>query len=237
MFDSLKINRKSISTTIVDYIKDSIYQGKFQAGEKMPPERELAQMMNVSRNTIREAYKILAAQGYLTIRHGNGVFVTDAEGQIKNITAAFFVKNDQIAELFSIRKLLETHAVKCAVEHYRPQYGTELMNILDDAQSVLKSNESYEQLAVLDQKFHLALTRMSGNSVLLRIMMNLIDLLGEARTESIGIAGRAEKSLQEHRQIATAIVESDAALAQQYMLEHLESVERSIVYNKTNGEG
>jgi GntR family transcriptional repressor for pyruvate dehydrogenase complex len=232
VFETFKLDRKSISDSVVDYLKELIHQGKFKPGDKMPPERELVQLMNVSRNTVREAYKMLAAQGYLTIKHGNGVFVADEEMQIQQLTSAFFIKKDGLLELFAIRKVLETQAVKWVIEHYRPSYKTELMAILEESRDAFKNQADWEAISALDQKFHLALARLSGNSVLLRIMMSLVDLLSESRTESIRIPGRAFQSLNEHERIVAAIVEGNTERAQNYMLEHLDSVEQSIRRNQ-----
>lgn len=233
MFEGFKAERKSISEEVVHYIRDLIYEGRFSSGDKIPGERELALKMSVSRNTIREAYKILAAQGFLTIKHGQGVFVSDGEARIKNITSSFFVKHDDILELFAIRKVLETQAVVWAVgSNFYDHQLNELEGILDDAKLAVKCKD-YEELSRLDQKFHLFLIHMSENSVLYRIMMNLIDLLSEARTQSIQIPGRAEQSLREHAQIVEAIKQKEEGLAKESILNHLSSVEKSIMAYKS----
>lgn len=231
VFESFNIDRRNITESFVDHIKELICEGKLVAGQKMYPERDMAQMTQLSRNTIREAYKILAAQGFLTIKHGHGVFVADSDTQLRQITASFFIKKDKIQELFSIRKVLETEAVKWVIENFRSVYEQELIEILKEATSTL-GKENYAELAHLDQKFHMALTRMSGNSILVRIMVNLIDLLSEVRTESIRIPGRAERSLKEHWLILDSIVAKNTELAQKYMFEHLDSVEQSILCKK-----
>lgn len=237
MFDALKVDRKSISEEVVQYIRNLILQEKILPGEKIPGEREMAQKINVSRNTVREAYKILAAQGYLNIKHGQGVFISDEESQIRNLTSSFFIKQDDILELFSIRKVLETQAVIWAIENHGMEHHRELRNILEDNRMALKNKASFEELSYLDQKFHLALSRMSGNSILLRIMMNLIDLLSEVRTQTIQIPGRSEQSLKEHIQIMEAMMSNNKKLAKHYMLEHLSSVEKSIIkYQSEGGE-
>lgn len=233
MFEAFKVDRKNISDTVVEFIKDLIHEGKIKPGDRMPGERELAQQMNVSRNTIREAYKILAAQAYLNIKHGNGVFIADEDTQIHQLTSSFFVKNDQIIELFAIRKVLETQAIEWAVDHLHKEDEIELLNILKDTRAALKQR-SYDELAQLDHKFHLTLMRMSRNTVLFRIMLNLIDLLSEARSASIHIPDRAEQSLKEHSRIVEFILAEEVEAAKQSMLEHLNSVEKSIVMKKTN---
>ncbi|MEW9673839.1 FadR/GntR family transcriptional regulator [Ammoniphilus sp. 3BR4] len=237
MFDAFKVDRKSISEEVVQYIRNLILQEKILPGEKIPGEREMAQKINVSRNTVREAYKILAAQGYLNIKHGQGVFISDEESQIRNLTSSFFIKQDDILELFSIRKVLETQAVIWAIEYHGMEHHRELKNILEDNRMALKNKASFEELSYLDQKFHLALSRMSGNSILLRIMMNLIDLLSEVRTQTIQIPGRSEQSLKEHILIVEAMMSNNKKLAKHYMLEHLSSVEKSIIkYQSEGGE-
>lgn len=237
MFDTFKVDRKSISDEVVQYIKDLIHQDKFSPGEKIPGEREMAKKINVSRNTVREAYKILGAQGYLNIKHGQGVFISDEESQIRNLTSSFFMRKDDVLELFAIRKVLESQAVIWAMENPRLDHHRELKNILEDNKMALKNKASFEELALLDQKFHLALCRMSGNTILIRIMINLIDLLSEVRTQTIQIPGRSEQSLKEHILIVEAMITRDKKLAKQLILEHLSSVEKSIIkYQAKDGK-
>lgn len=228
MVDNFKIDRKSISEEVVEYLKSLIYQGKYKPGEKIPGEREMAQKINVSRNTVREAYKILEAQGYLHIRHGQGVFVADEDSQIHKLASSFFIKQDTMLELFSIRKILETEAIVWLVDNLTFQHQEELKQLMAAHLQALTNRIDFREQALLDQKFHLALARMSGNSVLLRIMIQLIDLLTEVRTKTIRIPGRAEQSLREHVQIANAILDKEKDLARERMLSHLNSVERSI---------
>ncbi|RXT07225.1 FadR/GntR family transcriptional regulator [Ammoniphilus sp. CFH 90114] len=236
MFDGFKTERKSISEEVVYYIRDLIHQGRFSSGEKIPGERELAQKINVSRNTIREAYKILAAQGYLTIKHGQGVFVSDEETYRKNFASSFFVKHDDVVELFAIRKVLETQAVAWAVDSdCTPGQIAGLESILADARQAAQSHD-YDEVSRLDLKFHLSLVRMSDNSILHRIMMNLIDLLSEVRTQSVEIPGRCEQSLLEHSRIIEAIKQNNKELAVQNMLNHLESVQKSILIHQKGSE-
>ncbi len=235
MFNTFKVDRKSISDTVADYIKGLIEEGKFQAGDRIPSEREMAKTLNVSRNTIREAYKILAAMGYLKIKHGNGVYVENYEESVLNITKNILLKKNQVVELFTIRKVLETTAVSLAMQNLHEKNEVKLRYILDVTKQALKEEPSNEELSNLDQKLHLTITRISGNSILLRIMMNLIDLLDEARFETLHIPGRAEISLKQHIKILEAMLSHDGVLAEKYMFEHLESVEKSILSNKEDG--
>ncbi|MGG1397144.1 FadR/GntR family transcriptional regulator [Bacillus salipaludis] len=222
------INRKGISEQVADTIKKMIHEGKYKVGEKIPGEREFASELEVSRNTVREAYKILEAYGYITAKHGTGVFVASPEQQISKMTESFFISTDQIKDFFAVRKILEENTVQWAIENSSSVEIKELDEIIDQAQAVIQGDVDFQKLGDLDQKFHLGIANKSHNTVLIRIMHNLIDLLSESRMKSIQIEGRAIKSVQEHTAILDAIKKKDIALAKKYMREHLDSVQESM---------
>ncbi|WP_026699504.1 FadR/GntR family transcriptional regulator [Salibacterium aidingense] len=228
MFESFEFERKGISERAADYIKQFIVEGKYKVNQKLPGEREMAANLKVSRNTVREAYKILEAYGYITIKHGTGIFVASEEYQISKMASFFFVSTDQLKDLFAIRKILENSAVEWAIEHASPSQVNELAGIVEEAKGETKNKNDHHNLAELDQKFHLALAHLSGNTVLIHVMHNLIDLLQESRLQSMKIPSRPVKSVDEHVKIVGAVQARKVDQAQHYMAEHLESVERSI---------
>ncbi|AND39501.1 MULTISPECIES: FadR/GntR family transcriptional regulator [Cytobacillus] len=227
----MDINRKGISEQVADSIKKKIHNGEYRAGEKIPGEREMGMELSVSRNTVREAYKILEAYGYLTAKHGTGVFVASPEQQIQKMTEAFFVSSDQFKDFFSVRKILEEWTVKWSIENSSPDLIQQLDQILKEANEIVSGDQDFDRLAELDHKFHMTLADHSNNVVLVRIMHFLIDLLSESRTKSINIPGRALKSVQEHERILEAIKQNNIELAQERMIDHIESVECSISQN------
>ncbi|MED4207340.1 FadR/GntR family transcriptional regulator [Neobacillus mesonae] len=225
---SKQFNRKGISEQVADRIKEKIQAGEYEVGERIPGERDMGIELSVSRNTVREAYKILEAYGYLTVKHGTGVFVASPEHQIQKMTEAFFVSSSHIKDFFSVRKILEEWTVKWAIENSDEGQFIELEQIVDEANEIVNGTIDYQRLAELDHKFHMTLANKSNNVVLVNIMNYLIDLLSESRNKSIQIPGRAIQSIQEHTKILQAIKQKDSQLAQKYMIEHIESVERSI---------
>jgi GntR family transcriptional regulator, transcriptional repressor for pyruvate dehydrogenase complex len=229
----MEIHRKGISEQVADKIKERIQAGIYKVDERIPGERDMALELSVSRNTVREAYKILEAYGYLTAKHGTGVFVASPEHQIKKMAEAFFVSTDQIKDFFSVRKLMEESTVKWAIENSESDEFLELDEIVNEAIKMVEEDEKGSlRLSELDHKFHLTLANYSKNVVLIRIMNYLVDLLSESRTKSMMIPGRARQSVQEHIKILEAIKQKDIPLAQQYMREHLESVEKSITQER-----
>ncbi|MCM3763870.1 FadR/GntR family transcriptional regulator [Neobacillus niacini] len=227
----MEISRKGISEQVADSIKKKIQAGVYQVGERIPGEREMGIELSVSRNTVREAYKILEAYGYLQVKHGTGVFVASPEHQIQKVTEALFVSTEHIKDFFSVRKILEEWTVKWAIENSNEDQFTELEQIVNEANEMVKEKIDYKKLGELDHKFHITIAKNSNNVVLNGIMNYLIDLLSESRNKSIQIPGRALQSVQEHTQILQAIKQKNSELAQQCMKNHLESVERSITEN------
>ncbi|MDQ1002544.1 GntR family transcriptional repressor for pyruvate dehydrogenase complex [Neobacillus niacini] len=227
----MEFNRKGISEQVADSIKKKIQSGEYKAGERIPGEREMGIELSVSRNTVREAYKILEAYGFLQVKHGTGVFVASPEHQIQKMTEAFFGSTEKIKDFFSVRKILEDWTVKWATENMNIDQFTELEQIVNEANEIVKGKIDYKRLGELDHRFHFTMAKNSNNEVLSAIMNYLIDLLSESRNQSIQIPGRALQSVQEHTKILQAIKQKDLELAQQCMKEHLESVERSITEN------
>lgn len=224
----MQLNRKGISEQVADSIKLRIQKGEYKVGDKIPGERDMGMELSVSRNTVREAYKILEAYGYLTVKHGTGVFVASPEHQIQKMTEAFFISSDHIKDFFAVRKILEEWTVKWSIENSSSDQFKDLELIVNEANEILTGEINYSRLAELDHKFHMTIANNSKNEVLIRIMNYLIDLLSESRNKSIQIPGRAKQSVQEHAKILQAMKQKNIALAQQSIKSHLDSVEHSI---------
>src|SRR5690625_4249301 len=219
---------KGISERVADYIKGRIRNGTYQSGERILAEREMAEQLGVSRNTVRESYKILEAYGYLKAEHGKGFYITSESEQIRKMTESFIVSTSQIKDLFNIRKVLEDAAVVWAIENGTAEHLEELESIIKKADHAITHHKSVLVLAEYDLQFHLCLAEMSGNEVAYRIMHHLIDLLAQVRSKSIKIPNRARQSVEEHKQILAAIKDKDVKLAKQLMRQHLVSVETAI---------
>jgi len=219
---------KSISVKVADYIKGQIQNEKFKEGEKIPTERDMAFELEVSRNTVREAYKILEAYGYLTARHGSGFFIAPESEQIRKMIDSFIISDSQINELFSVRRLLEEKIVELAAINRTEEQLKIIEQIVLDATKKASEGKNYEELSGYDSNFHLYLAEMSGNDIINRIMHHLIGFLAKARSHSIQIPNRAKKSVMEHEKILQAIKDQNTYLAKSLMKEHLDSVENSM---------
>lgn len=221
-------DKKGISEKVADYIKEEIRNGVYLEGDRIPGERDMSIKIDVSRNTVREAYKILEAYGYLNAKHGRGFYIASEADQIKKMTEAFFISSDQISDLYAVRRLLEEKIVEWATKNGTEKQIVELETIVKESEEIITMQLGPEKLSECDLKFHLCLAEMSGNGVANRIMHHLIDLLAQSRQQSIQIPNRAEKSVKEHKEIVKAIKKKDASLAKKAIELHLDSVEQSI---------
>ena len=195
----------------------------------MPTERELAEQFGVSRTVVRDAVKILSGRGILRVKQGAGIFVATPEdalpGALGALSSMISSGGPALWDLFEVRKILETRAASWAARRAKPRHLERLQSILEDATA---HGEDLDVLSEQDGDFHMGLAEASGNLVLVKVMLTLLDLLAASRRETLSIPGRAHLSLEDHARILEKVKARDARGAERAMLEHLESVESSL---------
>lgn len=227
MFEPLK-SYGNLSEGIVNQIMESINNGELKPSDKLPPERELSTAFGVSRTVVRDALKTLVGLGVVTIRHGMGAYineVSEAE-DVSRLSALLQISQGTLEELYQVRELIESQAVIWCTQNAGPEDIEDLEKIVKKGKELDNASES--RLAVLDAEFHLKIVEAGGNKVLKRLMINLLDLLGENRSKVLMIPGRQRLSVLDHEAIFEAIKLHDSDLAQQRMRSHLEAVRTAI---------
>ena len=229
MFEPVHDNR-ALSEKIIVQISDVLITGGLKPGDRLPPERELAEQFGVSRTVIRDAVKTLAGRGILHVKHGAGIFVATSEenaiGRLGALSDIFPLQGVGLRDLFEVRKVLETEGAGWAARRRNEYHLERLRGILKDAH---RSSENLEVLSDQDAQFHVAIAEASQNLVLVRVMLTLLDLLAQSRRESLSIPGRAKLSLKDHERILEEIEAQRLEEARKAMLEHLTSVESAIL--------
>lgn len=225
----------SLRDRIVQDVLAKVENGDLAPGVKLPSERDMAVEFNVSRTTVRDALRTLAALGVVSIQHGRGIFIQAGEGVAlgQALWSPFVMGTETVSNLFEVRKTLETSAAGWAAQRATAKDRETLINIVAAVRKEVGRgpNVNFEEIAVADQAFHTSVLTFSKNPVATRIMLNLLDVLVEARRHSLSIPGRALKSIVEHEMIADAILKGDVQEAQKAMLSHLSDVEREILKN------
>ena len=215
---------------IVRQVKALIGDGRLTSGDRLPPERELAERFRVSRTSVREALRSLQSRGLIEIRAGEGAFVCDVsvEALIEPLALVILPHREAVRELFEARTLLEPAIAALAARRASREEIAEMDRILiEQAREVASGRTGMAQ----DSALHAAIANAAHNRAIVRIVNALVDLLGQSREESLLIRGRPRRSHQDHRRILGAIRRRDENGARRAMLTHLTAVERLVLGN------
>jgi GntR family transcriptional regulator, transcriptional repressor for pyruvate dehydrogenase complex len=228
---------RALSERITARISDEIISGALKPGDRLPPERQLAEQFGVSRTVIRDAVKTLSGRGIVQVRRGSGIFVATAEetmmGRLGELASVLPLHGAGLRDLFDVRKVLEAQAAEWAALRRGDQHVERVRGAVEDAR---RSPDNLDVLSRKDAQFHVAVAEASRNLVLVRVMLALLDLLEAARRESLSIPGRPQLSLGQHEEVLRAIEDQDPRAARRAMLKHLDSVERAILAPGRTGE-
>jgi GntR family transcriptional repressor for pyruvate dehydrogenase complex len=228
------VRRNKVYEEVAKQIERLILK-KLKPGDKLPSERELAEMLQVSRSSIRDAIRSLELVGLVEPRQGAGTIVRErsAESSGNPFTETLKRRQELVTELLDFRKMLEPPLAARAATHASAEDISEMEEILQRQEE--KQDQGNVAIAE-DAEFHYSIALASGNSVVLKVIDTLMDLLRETRENSLQVLGRSQKSLAGHRRILAAIKRHDAEAAKAAMRRHIEDVEE-IVLSKVLTKG
>ena len=219
--------------------RDKVYEGvakqierlilkRLRPGDKLPSERELAEMLGVSRSSIRDAIRSLELMGMVEPRQGAGTIVREisSDSLVNSLSDARKRREKRIGELLDFRKMLEPPLAARAATRVSADEISEMEEILERQEEKLRRGES---TIAEDSEFHYAVALASGNSVVLKVLDALMDLLRDSRERSLQVEGRPQKSLAGHRRILGAIKRNNAEAAKVAMRRHIENVEKIVL--------
>lgn len=224
------IHKTKVYEKVALQLQRLICDGSLKPGEKLPPERELADMFHVSRGSLRDAVRALEVTGFVEARHGEGTVVrTPSADALQNpLTAALLHRREFVGELLEFRSMIEPALARRAAKNASPEDIERLAEILRrQHEKVDRGDIPIEE----DTEFHNTIAHAAKNEVVLNVLDVFMDLLRESREQSLQVEGRPQRSLESHRQILHAIQRRDPAAAEAAMRRHIEKIE-GIVLNK-----
>ncbi|MGV6812757.1 MAG: FadR/GntR family transcriptional regulator [Brevirhabdus sp.] len=228
-----KISAQKLADAVVMQIEELILQGILHPGEKLPPERELADKLGVSRPSLREAIAHLQDKGLLTARQGAGVFVADVLGSAFSPALIELISSHEqaIFDYVAFRRDMEGLAAERAA---RLGSDTDLKVIAEVfARMADPSPRGAAEESRLDMDFHMAIVEASHNVIMLHMMRSMFDLLSDGMVYTRNVLfkqrTRREVLLDQHRKINDAIQGRDPDGARQAMVDHLTFVEAAIL--------
>lgn len=230
--DSLlqRVKKVRISDTVVDQIIALIDEGTLKVGDQLPGERELVNQLQVGRASVREALRILEAQGSIEVRPGKGTFITgdvtklaDQEG----VRLWFQQHAGEVLELLEIREVLERRSAMLAASRASHDQIETMKRLLNSVEQSLAQGD-LDILGYDDQKFHRLLAQASGNHLLSELIDAVIEAMVSPRRSLQRLPGRAQTSLAEHRAILQALIDRDPEAAERAVTAHISSVRMAL---------
>ena len=196
-----------------DYLMDYIRSDKSRIGEKLFTEKRLCEELSVGRGTVREALRVLEAQGLIEIQHGKGAYIIrkDAEEQ------------DELVNWFS-RQAIEPLAIKLAVERGTDEEIHELEKIHHRYLDGVKRKDSVT-MAECDEQFHSRIVKMARNKMLQFMNDRINEKISVFRLKTFRIEHNAYNAIKAHEDILHAIKERDAQIGEIFVLRHLELID------------
>ena len=218
------------SQRIISYIIDH----KMMPGDQLPTEVEFLEKMEVSRGTLREAFKVLVARNILEIRQGAGTFISYKKGIPDDPLGLTFIYDDNrlVLDMLEVRLMFEPRVAELAAVNATPEQKQALEAQAQELENCISRGEPY---AEADSRFHRLIAEASDN----RVIGNLTHILNSSVSKNIEITldtQRENNTIYYHRKILKAIQEGNINNAHYFMTMHLNLL-REFVLNKMEKEG
>ncbi|HQU93986.1 MAG TPA: FadR/GntR family transcriptional regulator [Pyrinomonadaceae bacterium] len=228
-FQSIEsVKGTSTAEEVAARLRDMIQSGELSAGDKLPPERDLAKILGVSRPTLRAGIRSLSAVGILFSKQGAGTFVAARDesptldsSSLRMLSALHGFTSD---EMFEARLALEMSIAGLAAKRVTSEQMTTLA---EEIAGMYASLTEPEQYLVHDMRFHQIVAAASGNRILTSLMNMVATILFEYRSKTVKRATDLKESAEQHHNIYRALRDHDPEGAEQAMHDHLVETQRA----------
>ena len=196
---------RTLREQIVTSLRESIVRGELIPGQKVT-EPELAEKLGISRTPIREAFRQLESEGFLTVMPRKGAVVSS-------------MTKKEVEDFYEIKSLLEGYAARVAAERATKKDIEKLRKINDQLEKLAR-NGDVAQFFKKNNDFHIALISLCGNEKLLGIWDNLIQRFVRFRLQALSVSGRLMNSVEQHSDIISALTKGDGSLSEAMVIKH-----------------
>lgn len=227
----------SLPEEIADKIKDMIFLDKtYCPGDRIPTESELSRMLNVGRNSVREAVKLLSANGILRVERGRGTFVMEQMEPETDMLGLSYIQNKVLVleHWTQVRLALEPMNARLAAEYGSAEELSEIRRWERACTALLERGEPDEKA---DKRFHIAIAKASHNCVIERLMPMMETAISEIVHFNVIQNSKSpvvmiQKILGEHEMIASMIEQRNGEGAANLMRGHLQKVLLALLQNR-----
>lgn len=207
-------NTSSLSSRVFEELEESILSGRIKPGENLI-EMKLSSELGVSRTPVREAIRMLEQKGLVQIIPNKGAVVLG-------------ISEKDLADIYTIRMYIEGLASRLAAGNITDNQIRELSEIVD-LQEYYSSKHSTSQIKDLDSRFHEKIYEYSDNRTLQHTLSDLHHMVQRYRQLSFAAEGRAEKAIEEHRQILQALACHDQDAAEKLTIQHISNAKDNLL--------
>ena len=226
------IKRKSVVEETLDQLYELIKQKHLGIGDKLPPEREMAESLGISRSSLREAISSLKQMGVVKVSHGSGIVLSDtvlSDSFIRPMRFLMVLEQISPEELFEARTMIESQCAYLAAEKATEDDIKTLKAIIHEVEQHVHDKKKEIEYEL---QFHEKIASMARQRVLLVTLLSVRELLRETMQVTVPEKGITAATIQSHRDLIRHIENHDGPSASENMKDHIESIERRYKKNK-----
>jgi GntR family transcriptional repressor for pyruvate dehydrogenase complex len=209
---------------VVNHIRILLEKGALQPGDRIPPERELARTLKISRASLRTGIGYLVATGVMRVRHGVGTFIKDGPAEFSKASLGLMsaLYGFQFWQMFEARLIIESSLAALAAERGKEEHHAALAEEVAEMFSIADNPEDF---LLHDMLFHRIIAKASGNPILAALIETITTAMYEKRRKTVERANYLREMAEMHREIYRAIRARDPIEARKQMENHLRVAE------------
>jgi len=228
LYDSIMtvepIDRSGITELVVQRIKELLGRGELKAGSRLPPERELADMLHISRPSLRTALKALSVMGVIHAKPGAGTYIAKSLPEVFTEPMHFMtlINNTSVEELFEARLIIEAGLAELAAERATE---SDIADLIEEVEEMKANTGDPEEFLKHDVRFHQAMARAANNKLMSGVMDTVAELLFHIRRQNVAQAKDLEEAIEWHEKIIAAMRKHDPKRAKETLSGHLRAAQ------------
>ncbi len=220
-----KIQRTSLQLEIIRYIQNYIEENDLKAGDRLPSQEQLLEMMGVSRTSLREAMKTLEARNVLEVRNGKGVYVGSQKDSAFLSLMDFTREKGKLLDALEVRKILEREILRMVIHTVNEE---ELKELGDITKVLMEKFHQGVRQTKEDKQFHYTIYRLSHNDIMYQLILSISHVMDQFWEFPLNMEDPFLESLPLHEKLYEAIREKNVKKAQLINEQLLDAVYRDI---------
>jgi len=234
------IKRVRLYEKAVEQIQSLILRKHYKPGDHLPPERSLAEQLNISRPSLREALRILDVMGLIDIKVGDGIYVKEVnflpyiESVNLSISSRLQMEKDSLIKLWEVRKILEVGMVDRSTRQITEPFLKSLWRCIEEMEKNIGNQDVFISSGI---RFHRLIAEAGQNEILILIWDTLANLIRKSHDKIYRIARSPARSLLAHKRIYFALKKRNVKKAVEAMKKHMDEEEQALLTALTKVKG